>query len=78
MKDALKKLDIQEKFPNGPEIILPYDRIKFEDHRFADKQHYHNNIYASVAISQVQDGQYRTVWPLAYAGAKIQYPAQYK
>ena len=78
VRDALKSLDINGKFPNGPEIILPYDRIKFEDHLFADKQHYNNNIYAYVAIAQVQDGQYKTVWPLAYAGSKIQYPAQYK
>ncbi|MCR5346462.1 MAG: ABC transporter substrate-binding protein [Fretibacterium sp.] len=78
VKEALEKLDIQGKFPNGPEIILPYNRIKFEDHTFAGKQHYQNNVYASIAISQVQDGVYKTVWPLEYAGAKIQYPAQYK
>ena len=78
VKDALKALDIQEKFPNGPEIILPYSRIKFEDHMFAGNQHYNNNIYASIAISQVQNGKYKTVWPLEYAGAKIEYPAEYK
>ena len=78
VKDALKALDIQEKFPNGPEIILPYSRIKFEDHMFAGKQHYNNNIFASIAIAQVQDGKYKTVWPLEYAGAQIVYPAQYK
>ena len=78
VKDALKALDIQEKFPNGPEIILPYSRIKFEDHMFAGKQHYNNNIFASIAIAQVQDGKYKTVWPLEYAGAQITYPAQYK
>ncbi|MBR2209836.1 MAG: ABC transporter substrate-binding protein [Synergistaceae bacterium] len=78
VKDALKALDIQEKFPNGPEIILPYSRIKFEDHMFAGKQHYNNNIFASIAIAQVQDGKYKTVWPLEYAGAQINYPAEYK
>ena len=78
VKDALLKMDIVEKFPNGPEIILPYSRIKFENHTFAGKQHYNNNVYASIAISQVQDGVYKTVWPLEYAGAKIVYPAQYK
>ena len=78
VKDALLKMDIVEKFPNGPEIILPYNRIKFENHEFAGKQHYNNNVYASIAISQVQDGVYKTVWPLEYAGAKIVYPAQYK
>ncbi|MBQ7221623.1 MAG: ABC transporter substrate-binding protein [Synergistaceae bacterium] len=78
VKDALMKMDIVEKFPDGPEIILPYSRIKFENHEFAGKQHYNNNVYASIAISQVQDGVYKTVWPLEYAGAKIVYPAQYK
>ena len=78
VRDALKALDIVEKFPNGPEIILPYSRIKFEEHTFAGKQHYNNNVFASIAISQVQDGVYRTVWPLEYAGAQIVYPAQYK
>ncbi len=78
VKDAIKALDIVEKFPNGPEIILPYSRIKFEEHTFAGKTHYNNNVFASIAISQVQDGVYRTVWPLEYAGAKIVYPAQYK
>ena len=78
VKEALEKLDIQGKFPNGPEIILPYSRIKFENHTFAGKEHFHNNVFASIAIAQVQDGAYKTVWPLEYAGAKIQYPAQYK
>lgn len=78
VKDAIKALDIQGRFPNGPEIILPYNRIKFEDHEFAGKMHYNNNVYASIAIAQVQDETYKTVWPLEYAGAKIQYPAQYK
>ena len=78
VRDALKALDIVERFPNGPEIILPYSRIKFEEHTFAGKTHYNNNVFASIAISQVQDGVYRTVWPLEYAGAKIVYPAQYK
>lgn len=78
VKDALSTLDIQGSFPNGPEIILPYSRIKFENHMFAGKQHYNNNVYASIAIAQVQGGEYKTVWPLEYAGAEIVYPAQYK
>ncbi len=78
VKDALLAMDIKEKFPNGPEIILPYNRINFENHTFAGKQHYNNNVFASIAIAQVQDGEYKTVWPLEYAGTKIIYPAQYK
>lgn len=78
VRDALLNIDIQGSFPNGPEIILPYDRIRFENNIFDGVQHYHNNVYASVAIAQVQDGQYKTVWPLEFAGEKIMYPAEYK
>jgi branched-chain amino acid transport system substrate-binding protein len=73
VKNALAELDIQGSFPNGPEIILPYDRIKFEDHEFNGVMHYNDNIYASVAIAQIQDQQYKTVWPFEYSGEKIEY-----
>jgi branched-chain amino acid transport system substrate-binding protein len=72
VKNALAELDIQGSFPNGPEIILPYDRIKFEDHEFNGVMHYNDNIYASVAIAQIQDQQYKTVWPFEYSGEKIE------
>ena len=77
VKDALKTLDIRESFPGGEEIILPYDRICFEDHEIEGTWHYHDNISASVAIAQIQDGEYKTVWPFEYAKEKIQYPARY-
>lgn len=75
VRDALAALDIQNAFADGPEIILPYDRIKFEDHEFDGIRHYNNNIYASVAIAQIQDGEYKTVWPFEYSNQKIVYPA---
>ncbi len=78
VKDVLTKIDIREAFPDGPEIILPYDRIKFEDHEFDGVRHYHNNIYASVAIAQIQDGEYKTVWPFEYSNQRIEYPAGYE
>ena len=78
VKDVLTKIDIRESFPDGPEIILPYDRIKFEDHEFDGVRHYHNNIYASVAIAQIQDGEYKTVWPFEYSNQRIEYPAGYE
>lgn len=78
VKEALENMNIEGSFPNGPEIILPYDAIRFENHDFNGTQHYHNNTAASIAIAQVQDGVYKTVWPLEFAGAQIQYPAQYK
>ena len=77
VKNALAELDIQGEFPGGRKIILPYDRIKFEDHVFDGVRHYHNNIYASVAIAQIQDGEYKTVWPFEYSNQRIEYPAGY-
>ncbi len=77
VKDALKALDIQESFPDGGPIILPYDRICFEDHEIERTRHYNDNISASVAIAQIQNGGYKTVWPFEYAKEKIQYPARY-
>lgn len=78
VKNALAAIDIQGSFPDGPEIILPYDRIKFEDHEFDGTMHYNNNIYASVAIAQIQDGKYKTVWPFEYSSQEIVYPAEYR
>lgn len=78
VKNALSEIDIQGAFPDGPEIILPYDRIKFEQHEFNGIMHYNNNIYASVAIAQIQDGKYRTVWPFEYSNQEIVYPAEYQ
>lgn len=75
VKEALDCLDIQGGFPGGPQIILPYDRIRFEDHELKGVSHYNNNTSASVAIAQIQDGEYRTVWPFEYAGEDIQFPA---
>lgn len=77
VKNALKALDIQGSFPGGGQIILPYDRICFEDHEIEGIRHYNDNISASVAIAQIQNGEYKTVWPFAYAKEKIQYPARY-
>lgn len=74
VRDALAAIDIQGSFENGPEIILPYDRIKFENHKFDGVWHYNENIYASVAIAQIQDGEYKTVWPFEYSNQKIVYP----
>ncbi len=78
VRDALAVIDIQDSFPNGPEIILPYDKIKFENHEFDGTMHYNNNICASVAIAQIQEGKYKTVWPFEYSDQEIVYPAEYK
>ena len=77
VKDALTALDIRGSFPGGPEIILPYDRIKFENHEFNGSMYMNDNIYASVAIAQIQDGEYKTVWPFEYSSQEIDYPPSY-
>ncbi len=76
VRDALLAMDIQGSFPGGPEIILPYDRIKFGDMEVEGVKHTHNNLYASVAIAQIQDGAWKTVWPFEVAGTPVQYPAK--
>ena len=35
-------------------------------------KHYRDNTYASVAIAQVQDQEWKTVWPFEFASSKIQ------
>lgn len=75
VKDVLDTIDIQGSFPNGPEIILPYDEIKFEDYEFDGAQHTNDNTKSSVAVAQIQDGEYKTVWPFEFTDTKIQYPA---
>lgn len=75
VKDVLDTIDIKGSFPNGPDIILPYDEIKFEDYEFDGVQHTNDNTSASVAVAQIQDGQFKTVWPFDFTDSKIQYPA---
>lgn len=78
VKDVLDSIDIKGSFPNGPEIILPYDEIKFEDYDFSGASHLNDNTSSSVAVAQIQDGKYKTVWPFSYTDTKIAYPAPLK
>ncbi|HBP24752.1 MAG TPA: ligand-binding protein, receptor family [Oribacterium sp.] len=75
VKNVLDTIDIKDSFPNGPDIILPYDEIKFEDYEFDGAQHTNDNTKASVAVAQIQDGEFKTVWPFDFTDSKIQYPA---
>lgn len=75
VRDALAAIDIQGEFPGGRKIVLPYDEIKFENYDLAGEPHYRDNTSASVAIAQVQDGSWKTVWPFDFASSEIQYPA---
>ncbi len=75
VKNALAALDIQGEFPGGRKIVLPYSRIKFENYDLAGEPHYRDNTSASVAIAQIQDGVWKTVWPFEFTDTKIVYPA---
>lgn len=75
VKNALAAIDIQGEFPGGRKIILPYDQIKFENYDLAGEKHYRDNTAASVAIAQIQDGQWKTVWPFSFTETPIAYPA---
>ena len=78
VKEAMEKLHIVEKFENGPKIILPYDEIFFGDELIDGVQHHHNNIPANVAIAQIQNGEWVTVWPFNNARSEVLYPAPLK
>lgn len=78
VRDALANMHIIEQFPNGPKLILPYNEIQFGDEVIDGVKHHHNNIPATVAIAQIQDGQWATVWPFEEAAADVQYPAPLK
>lgn len=75
VKNVLDSIDIKGAFPNGPDIILPYDEIKFEDYEFDGAKHTNDNTKSSVAVAQIQDGQFKTVWPFDFTDNKIAYPA---
>jgi len=75
VKDALANLEIKGEFPGGRKIILPYDTIKFENYDLAGEPHFRDNLSSSVAIAQVQDGEWKTVWPFDFTDTKILYPA---
>lgn len=76
--EALRNLDIQGSFPDGPEILLPYDEIRFETVEVDGVLHANENVCADIAIAQIQDGKYRTVWPYENADAAIVWPASFQ
>ena len=42
------------------------------------QKHTNTNASATLTILQIQDGAYKTVWPMDIADAEIQYPATYE
>lgn len=78
VKNALDALVIDGEFAGGRKIILPYSKIDFENYDLAGEPHYRDNTSASVAIAQIQDGVWTTVWPFEFASSQIVYPAPLK
>ena len=78
VKNALDALVIDGEFAGGRKIILPYSKIDFENYDLAGEPHYRDNTSASVAIAQIQDGAWTTVWPFEFASSQIVYPAPLK
>lgn len=78
VKNALDALVIDGQFEDGRKIILPYSKIDFENYDLAGEPHYRDNTSASVAIAQIQDGAWTTVWPFDFASSQIAYPAPLK
>ena len=75
IRDALANIKISKKFPNGPDIILPYDEIEFIDVEINGVPHTNLNFNAITAVAQIQDGQYKTVWPFDKTDNQVIYPA---
>lgn len=72
IRDALANLSIDGAFEGGRKIVLPYSKIEFPaESEIGGTKHYRDNIHASVAIAQVQDQEWKTVWPFEFASAKI-------
>lgn len=67
IRTALANLKIDKKFPNGPQIMLPYDKISFEAIELAGQQHLNLNVNATLGIAQIKGDEYKTVWPFSVA-----------
>lgn len=78
IRQALADIKISKTFPNGPDIILPYDEIEFVDVDINGIKHTNLNYNAITSVAQIQDGKYITVWPFDKTDAAVLYPAPYK
>ena len=67
IRNALANLKFEKKFPNGPEIMLPYDKISFEAVERAGLKHLNQNANATLGIAQIRGDEYKTVWPFSVA-----------
>lgn len=68
--DALLKALRETKLTSGPALILPCEKIEFDEKG--------QNKYATLIITQVQDGKYVTVWPFHAAAGDAKWPMPVK
>jgi len=78
IREAMANLTIEGSFPNGPEIILPYDTISFDTVEWDGIKHTNTNANAVVAVAQIQDGVLKTVWPFDYTENEVIIPAPFQ
>ena len=78
IQQELAQIEIKDAFSNGHEIILPYNRIAFETDEFNGTEYKHQNLAATLTVTQIQDGEYVPVWPYDIAAAELAYPASYQ
>ncbi len=64
--EAIQKALMETNIP-ADQIIMPWKGIKFDPET-------HQNILGSGIIVQIQDGEYKTVWPFDLASADIVWP----
>jgi branched-chain amino acid transport system substrate-binding protein len=70
IKKSLEELEINGKFSNGQVIILPYDKISFDNYENEAGKNTNQNSHVKLSVVQIQNGKYITVWPFEAASAQ--------
>ncbi len=78
IQKELTDIEISGSFSNGNEIILPYDKISFDESEFDGTPYLNQNLNATLTVTQIKDGAYIPIWPYDIAQSELQYPASYK
>lgn len=70
MKKRRKNLTAETKLHETAQKLLQQQTKR--GYEIGGVKHYRDNTYASVDIAQVQDQDWKTVWPFEFASSKIQ------
>lgn len=70
MKKRRKNLTAETKLHETAQKLLQQQTKR--GYEIGGVKNYRDNTYASVAIAQVQDQDWKTVWPFEFASSKIQ------